>query len=183
MGENKALLPFGTSDAGMGESLIAYLFKKYAEIFGEVYLCCKKGDEELYSGIGGKILCEESEVFSPMIGLQASLERLQRKIFVVSVDCPFLQRKHFLRLEDAYLEDPRSIIYAKTEKNSHFLIGIYLPHILPALNETIKKMNYKMSYFVESCDSIGVYFEDEESFENLNTPSQYQNALSRMKNG
>lgn len=177
MGRNKALLPFGEL------SLLAYLFEKYKSIFGEVYLCSKKIYREEYEKIGAKILYEESEIFAPMIGLQASLKQLQKKVFFVTTDCPFLQERHFLALEDVFLKHSRSIVYAKTKNKSHFLIGIYSPCILPNLEEYIQKMDFKMSSFIQSCNAFALEFEDEESFENLNTPSEYQNALLRIKNG
>lgn len=173
MGKNKALLPFG------GSSLLAYLVEKYRAIFGEVYLCSKEDYRKDYEKIGAKILYEESEIFAPMIGLQASLKQLQRKIFFVTTDCPFLQERHFLALENAFLQYSKSIIYAKTKHKSHFLIGIYSPCILPILEKYIQKMDFKMSSFIKSCNAFALEFEDEESFENLNTPSEYQNALLR----
>lgn len=177
MGRNKALLPFGEL------SLLAYLVEKYRAIFGEVYLCSKENYRKDYEKIGAKILYEKSEIFAPMIGLQASLKQLQRKIFFVTTDCPFLQEKHFLALENAFLQYSKSITYAQTKHKSHFLIGIYLPCILPNLEVYIQKMDFKMSSFIDSSDALAVGFEDEESFENLNTPSEYQNALLRMQNG
>lgn len=177
MGKNKALLPFGEL------SLLAYLVEKYRGIFGEVFLCSKEDYRKDYEQIGANILYGKSRIFAPMIGLQASLEQLQKKVFFVTTDCPFLQEKHFLTLEDAFLRHSKSITYAQTNNKSHFLIGIYLPCILPILEEHISKMDFKMSFFVDSCDAFEVSFEDEASFENLNTPSEYQNALLRIKNG
>lgn len=177
MGRNKALLPFGE------QSLLDYLVEKYKGIFGKVYLCAKEENRKDYKEIRAEILYEESSIFAPMIGLQASLRQLQKKVFFVSTDCPFLQERHFLALEDAFLRYSKSITYAQTNNKSHFLIGIYLPCILPSLEVCIQKMDFKMSSFVESCDALAVSFEDEGSFENLNTPSEYQNALLRIKNG
>lgn len=177
MGRNKALLPFGEL------SLLSYLVQKYKGIFGQVFLCSKKDYAKDYQDIGAKILHEQSSIFAPMIGLQACLSQLKQKVFFVTTDCPFLKEEHFLALDYAFLQHSKSITYAQTNEKSHYLIGIYLPCILPTLEASIQKLDFKMSSFVDSCNGFAVRFEDEESFENLNTPSDYENALLRIQNG
>lgn len=177
MGRNKALLPFGK------HRLLGYLVEKYHRIFGQVFLCAKEEYAKSYASINAPILYEQSEIFAPMIGLHASLCQLQKKIFFTTTDCPFVQERHFCALNEAFLEHSSRITYAKTSQQSHFLIGIYLPSILPALEDLIQKEDFKMSSFIASCDGFGVNFDDEESFQNLNTPADYQNALLRIKDG
>ncbi|WP_027326934.1 molybdenum cofactor guanylyltransferase [Helicobacter pametensis] len=177
MGKNKALLPFGQM------TLLETLIIKYKQIFEEVYLCCKEGQKDLYRSLDAPLLLEESEIFSPMFGLQKALCSLHKSIFVVSVDCPFLLEEHFVRLKEHFIEEKYDIVYAQTAQKSHFLIGIYTPQILEALEEKILREDFRMSSFVLDQRNLPVIYEDESIFSNLNTPEDYDRALERMKYG
>lgn len=177
MGQNKALLSFGET------TLLKYLVEKYKKIFQSVYLSCKDEYREKYTDFDVPILIEKSPIYSPMIGLQTALEEMRDFTFVVSVDCPFLSKRHFIELEEKFLSHSNDIVYAKTPQKSHYLIGVYSKNILPSLKEKIEKRDFKMSSFVEAQRSEFVAFKDEESFMNLNTPYDYSLALERINHG
>ncbi len=177
MGQNKALLSF------KNQALLSYLIQKYKKIFKKVYLCCKEQNIKDYECFGAEMLIEKSEVFSPMIGLYTALEVLQKDSFIVTTDCPFLQQDHFARLEYAWENCEKKILYAKTQHKSHFLIGIYSPRVLAVLYECIQNQEFKLSFLMQKCASLGLEFDDEESFSNLNTQQDYQEALLRISDG
>lgn len=172
MGSNKALLPWGDS------ILVQEIFQKYSHWFKEVYCSCK--DVSVFAHFCSAFILENGRKFAPLVGICSSLEILKQSILVTTTDCPFLQKAHFQKLLLAHQASPQKIIYAKTAYQAHYLIGIYPIETLPILKQFLQKGEFKMSKILHAFESEEVFFEDEESFSNLNTPEEYQNLKGRF---
>lgn len=172
MGQDKSMLEFG------GMKMVEYMYQKCQKIFSSVYLSCKDGEK--FKRVTTHLLVENEGEFAPIFGLANAMEKLEsERIFVVSVDLPFLQKEHCQKI-CSYRFD---VVYAKTPKHSHYLCGVYHCCALPIMQEQIQKEDYKISTFVSKLSSFSVVFEDEEVFANLNTMQDYQEALRRLEHG
>ncbi|ANV98129.1 hypothetical protein BBW65_04635 [Helicobacter enhydrae] len=172
MGVNKALLQFGH------QTLVEYMYAKCHQLFAETYLVCK----EHYGLLDPRVILEPQGIFAPLVGINTAFETLKsQKIFVISVDVPFFSiaccRDMFVFLEQY------EIVFARSQGHSHYLCGFYDLAILPKLQAQLKQQNYRMSDLVSQTRHIGVFFDDEAMFANLNTPQDYQQALARIANG
>ena len=170
MGSNKALLDF------VSVPLVQYMHEKMQKYFREVYLVAK--DDVPFRGFSYHFIQEQSQIYAPLVGIQASLERMERAFFL-SVDTPFIGFKEIQALKEK--ADNEQILYAKTPYRSHFLCGIYHRSILPIVKNMIKEGDFRLSHLIERSNSKFVEFDDDEAFSNLNTPQDYQKALERMK--
>lgn len=170
MGSNKALLEF------CHRPLVEYMYEKMQKIFDEVYLVCK--DDSVFSGFSHLVIQEQSKIYAPIFGIEAVLQRLER-VFFISVDTPFIQKDQIEKLLQAMGDE--QILYAKTPKKSHFLCGIYHQSIMSKVKEMIKKEDFRMAHLISQTQSVFVEFLEENAFDNLNTPLEYQNALKRIE--
>lgn len=170
MGSNKALLEF------CNRPLVQYMYERMQKIFESVYLVAK--DNTPFEGFSHLFIQEQSKIYAPLIGIQASLWKMQR-VFFLSVDTPFIQEKYIKEMLEKMGDE--QILYAKTQNKSHFLCGIYHQSILSIVGEMIEKEDFKMSHLISQTKSAFVEFEDEEAFANLNTPLEYQKALKRIE--
>lgn len=172
MGSNKALLPFN------GAILAQYMYERMQKIFENVFLVAK--DSSPFSSFAPSFIQESGEIYAPLIGIERALESLrEQRVFFLSVDTPFITRAEIDLLFENVGEE--QIFYAKTPLKSHFLCGIYQQSTLSIIKEMIEKEDFKMSQLISRVKSGFVEFEDEESFSNLNTPQDYQNALKRLE--
>lgn len=177
MGTNKSLLIFNQ------KPILAYLLEKYKKIFKKVYLCCKVQHLACYQEFDTSILIEVGQDFSPMFGLYTSLSLLGEDIFIVPVDCLFLEKRHFEIFDKQWNQLSCEILYAQTKNYAHYLTGIYSPYILESLQDSIEQKEYRLSCLMQKCLSKKLEFDDEESFSNLNTPLEYNNAILRFNDG
>jgi molybdenum cofactor guanylyltransferase len=93
MGEDKALLPFSSSN-----SLTQYQYERLKPFFKEIYLSSKINkfnfleDESL-------ILDENKEIFSPILALNTIFNKLKKqKVFIITVDTPFVSIESISKL-------------------------------------------------------------------------------------
>lgn len=170
MGSNKALLEFSH------RPLAQYMYEKMQKIFAEAYLVAK-GDTP-FKGFSHQFIQEENKIYAPLIGIEASLQRLNQAFFV-SVDTPFISKEVIEQMLERVGDE--QILYAKSKQKSHFLCGIYHQSILPIVKEMIEKEDFKMSSLISQVKSAYIEFEDESIFDNLNTPNEYQKALKRIE--
>jgi len=88
MGEDKALLPFSPF-----KTLTEFQYTRLQEIFKNVYISCK--DKKKFDFEANFIEdLQNSEIYAPTSGFIAAFNRLKEdKIFVLSVDTPFVSHK------------------------------------------------------------------------------------------
>lgn len=181
--ESKIFLPFGN------KSLVAYQFEKMQEIFPKVFISCKENQREsikqslLDSADCKKEKCnfseifiaEKEEAFAPIFGILSALQETKsEKIFVLSCDCPLVKPKTI----DILCKNSKDyeITCAKDSTNIHYLVGVWSASLLPILRESIENNNFKLQN-LSSLASIKSIFFDRAEFLNINTKSDYKDAL------
>jgi len=173
MGEDKALLAFGEED-----SLSHYQYKKLKKLFHTVYLS-SKGDKFNFSA---PILHDCYEESSPLVALISIFETLScDTVFVLSVDAPFIDATIIEPLITQMQKDD-DVCIAKSPHGIEPLCGCYKRSMLPKAKEALDAKNHKLTHLLENLQTRYVYFEESAYFSNLNHPSEYQEALKRVKN-
>jgi molybdopterin-guanine dinucleotide biosynthesis protein A len=175
MGEDKALLPFGDF-----KTLTEYQLHKLQPHFDHIYISCKNKNKFNFEAN----FIEDNPSYhdsSPLIALLSSFQKLQcQNLFVISVDTPFIQAKHFHSLYHYHDKQIQAIV-AETISGTHPLCALYT--INPFLLNSVLKKKYKMTDYLAGINTHFVNFEDESLFANLNFQEEYQKALKRNKNG
>jgi len=170
MGRDKAFLPFKKT------TLIEYQYRKMKKIFKNVYISTKT---DKFS-FNADFIFDDAEIFSPAIALKSVLEQLrEEKVFVVSVDAPFIKQNDIYTLYSALNNHEAAV--AKTKSGTQPLCAIYTKKVLPKLESMLAEDIHKLNYLLKNCDCVYVDFEDEESFLNLNRPDEYELALSKAE--
>ena len=173
MGVDKALLPFGSCP-----TLTEFQLNKFSPYFKSIYISCKNRDKFNFEANFIEDL-NKFEDFAPYVGLISVFEKIgSEKIFVLSVDVPFFDIKHFKKLYNS-LEDHEAVI-AKSPNGTQPLCAIYTKKILPILKKLANQKRYRFAYLFEKIDVKFVEFEDEKIFTNLNTPQEYEKAIQTL---
>lgn len=172
MGHNKALLPFGGYP-----TLAQFQYERLSGLFSEVYIVCK--DPALF-GFTAHIIAEPYETYAPTAGFVAMFEALSApKVFVLSVDTPFVTQAHIQALIEANAPQYDAII-AQTLQGTHPMCGIYSKKLLSQFETMLQEENHKLGMLLQEVDTKWVAFEDEEAFFNLNHPHEYEAALKKV---
>lgn len=172
MGQDKALLPFGTYP-----SLAEFQYQRLSQLFKHVYISCKRDKFDFQAKLIEDL--PYKNVSAPTLGFISSFRYLQSaRIFVISVDTPFLGEKEIVELvaEDAMNLDA---VIAKTAQGMHPLCGIYHRSLLPTFETMLEEGNHRLGKFLKNVNTRFVSFEDEVVFSNLNHPHEYEAALRR----
>jgi molybdenum cofactor guanylyltransferase len=176
MGENKALLPFADKP-----TLTQYQFEKLQKSFKDVYISTK--EPNLFNEIDAMFIVESEymDIFAPTVGFVSAFKQLknQEAIFVVSVDTPFINETIFSQLIKCNFNDYDAVI-VRTPKGIHPLCGIYSRSIEPALKNMLVTNDHKLGKLLSKSNVKYVDVAEELLF-NMNTPKDYQDALSRVK--
>lgn len=167
MGENKALLPFGSES-----SLILFQYKRLVKMFDRVYINAKDITfnfeylhiEDLYK-----------DIYSPANALYSVVKKLNEPFFVISVDTPFVNRDICKALYEKSQNKTLSTI-ASSDKKIHPLCALYTTDILPPLEDMLKNDMHKLQYMIKQIPHEIVEFNEEKYFFNLNTQSEYKEA-------
>jgi len=175
MGEDKALLPFSNYN-----TLIEYQFARLSKIFKNVYISAKSADK-FPSHLQQYVIDDvESETFAPTTGFLAIFNRLSdERFFIISVDTPFVTEGE---IEQIILAQSKEfdVILAKTEDKEHYMCGIYRRSLMPYFEEMLQKNEHRLSRLIKNAKAKYLFFENEASFMNLNTPSEYAEAKRKI---
>lgn len=169
MGTNKALLPLH------GTPLISYQYHRLASLFPQVYISAKAPLFDL------PFICEDSALFSPLVGIKASFEALQSpRIFFICVDTPFITESSIKKLLDS--APPSSLVhFAKSHAKSHYLTSLWHRDALPLIKHAIESQDYKLAHLItpllHTHRASFLEYNNPQEFLNLNTPQDYQTAL------
>ncbi len=173
MGQDKSLLPFGNCD-----SLAEYQYKRLSKLFDNVYISAKENKFDFDTNVIEDASTET--VFAPTAGFEAMFSQLQdERIFVLSVDTPFVDKKEIRRLLDNDNQTLDAVI-AKTASGSHPMCGIYHRSLLPAFKTMLEEDNHRLGQLLKISKTEFVMFENEEAFANLNHPHEYEAALRTL---
>ncbi len=172
MGEDKALLPF----AGFS-TLTEYQYTRLSQIFSNVYITCK--DKSKFSFNANFIEDENNtSVFAPTFGFISAFHTLDvQRIFVFSVDTPFITQKEIQKIVLADSSVSSDVTIAKTDEGIQPLCGIYHKTLQAKFSQMLKENNHKLGYLLKNSKTSYVYFPDKKPFLNMNHPQDYKKAL------
>jgi len=173
MGEDKALLPFGTFD-----TLAQYQLHHLQNYFKDVYISSKTKSK--FDFEANFIEDIPSEVYAPTPAFIASLEHTQGDIFVVSVDTPFIDAIVIEKLF-AHKNKGFDAIVATTDKGTHPMCGIYSYKLLQTFKKMLLEDNHRLGYLLKTINTKYVHFDNEALFKNLNHPHEYKEAVASLR--
>jgi molybdopterin-guanine dinucleotide biosynthesis protein A len=174
MGSDKSLLPFGDYD-----SLAQYQFERLQPLFKRVCISAKESNKfDFPADIIPDIV--ETGIFAPTAGFVSVFEHLSDdRVFVLSVDTPFVDEAVIQRLIDADSEELDAVV-AETATGNHPMCGIYHRSLLREFKAMLAEDNHRMGTLLKKSKIRFVTFDDEAPFANLNHPHEYEAALSRL---
>ena len=130
MGQDKALLPFGSCN-----SLAEYQYRRLSELFSHVYISTKEDKFDFAADIIEDL--PSQKVFAPTAGFEAMFKKLKdERLFVMSVDTPFVGEREIRKLLESDHEELDAVI-AKTASGTHPMCGIYHRSLLPSFERPI----------------------------------------------
>lgn len=166
MGEDKALLPFFSYN-----TLTQYQYEKFKPFFKKVYISSKidKFDFE------PNLILDKGEIYSPIVALQTIFNKLkdEKKIFIISVDTPFVKIDTISNLVDNSLN--YDIVVPQTEK-IHNLCGVFDKSCSLLINEMLSNDTHKVGFLLKKSKTKIITCSDEDEFMNLNDPKTYKKA-------
>ena len=172
MGEDKAILPFANFS-----TLTEFQYSRLSKIFKNVYITTK--DKNKFNFKANFILDhkEDEITFAPTAGFISTFETLKtKKIFVISVDAPFVDKKiieNLLRKD----RDENDATIAQTDRGIEPMCGIYHDSLLDSFKNMQKNNIHKLSFLLKNAKTEFIHFKNEQAFLNLNFPHQYKEAL------
>ena len=172
MGEDKALLPFGSFN-----TLVEFQHNRLSEIFTKVMISWKSEKVQF----GAESIFDKtkfSKISAPTIGLFSILESAESDYtFIISVDTPFFGKDEVKRLT-AEIPNDFDVICPISIKGVEPLVAIYHKRVFKKIDYMIKAKNYKLSLLLQHLDTKYVKFEDRKAFINLNYQADYKRAVS-----
>ena len=179
MGEDKALLPFGSFP-----TLTEYQYSRLSKIFTHVYISCKEKNKFDFAKNDSTIHFIEDlpslETYAPTIGFLSAFNYLQTSsLFAISVDSPFINKTIIKAIMNADTKNNDATV-AKTVNGVQPLCGIYHSSLEIPFQEMQKTDNHKLGFLLKNSKTLYVDFTDEDPFLNLNHPHEYKTALKRI---
>ena len=169
MQQDKSLMPFGKYP-----SLIEYQYKKLITIFSSVYISSKSNKFGDFFPPTNLIL-DTNTTYSPMIALEAILKKFEQKVFIITVDTPFVSSQTIHTLTKK--SQDFALTLAKSGDRVHNLCGVFEPSLLEPIRECLQKDIHKIGYLQKIATSNIVGFDNHDEFININTREEYQRAL------
>ncbi len=173
MGQDKSLLPFGGYS-----SLAEYQYRRLSKLFTNVYISTKEDKFDFAADI---IQDSPSQnIFAPTAGFNSMFKKLKdERIFVLSVDTPFVGEEEIRRLLESDNEELDAVI-ARTASGSQPMCGIYHRSLMPSFEQMLKEGNHRLGQLLKKSKTLFVDFNDERPFANLNHPHEYEEALKSL---
>ena len=174
MGEDKALLPFGTFP-----TLTEYQLCKLQKIFSSVYISCKYHkkfdfDANFIEDNGA------NEIYAPTLGFLSVFQELkEEKFFVISVDTPFIKEatiRKILNTDTKHFDASIASCNSKLQP----LCGIYHRSLESKFEEMLQNKDHKLAALLNTSKNQILNFKEEHEFLNLNKPDDYKQALSLL---
>ncbi len=173
MGEDKSLLPFAAFS-----TLAEYQHSRLSKIFKNVYISTKESRK--FNFPAKFILDNTQEIYAPTTGFVAAFRQLKaEKIFVISVDAPFVNKNEIDTIVLADKQNDDATV-AKTNAGLQPLCGIYHRSLLSSFIKMQEEDNHKLGFLLKNSKSNYIHFNDEKAFLNLNHPHEYKEALEML---
>ena len=171
MGKDKALLPFADCD-----TLSEFQYNKLSALFDRVYISSKEDKFDFKA----RVITDRYEESSPLVGIISLFETLDAdKLFILSVDAPFIDEK-VIDVLLKYRDNKCDAIIAQSPSGVQPLCGIYKRSILPLAQKHFKEGNHRLNHLLKEADTEFVSFKDDVPFTNLNHPHEYESALKNL---
>lgn len=165
MGEDKALLPFSSSN-----SLIQYQYERLKPYFKETFVSSKIDKFDFQANI----IFDKGEEFSPIVALETILESIDsKKVFIITVDTPLVKIESIEKLINKSANF--DILVAQTEK-IHNLCGVFDKNVLSQIKKMLCEDIHKVGFLLKNVNTSTINFDDENEFINLNDKSEYNRA-------
>ncbi|RUM63015.1 MAG: molybdenum cofactor guanylyltransferase MobA [Sulfurimonas sp.] len=175
MGEDKSGLPFGGYD-----SLLQYQYERLRTIFASVSVATKRTKVLPFSCPVIEDAHSSEAVYAPTAGFVALFEALQEeRVFVLSVDAPFVSRDEIGTLL-AHDHEHYDATIARTIGGMHPMCGIYHRSLQGTFQTMFRAGEHRLGAMLQRVRTCFVDFEQEAAFANLNYPHEYENALQRV---
>ncbi|MDY0120814.1 MAG: molybdenum cofactor guanylyltransferase MobA [Sulfurimonas sp.] len=178
MGEDKALLPFGTYN-----TLTEFQYHRLKKIFKDVFISCKSKEKFSFDAPFIEDI-PTSQAFAPTAGFVASFHALtSQAFFAISVDAPFIDEKIIATLiqSDKEAWDVDATI-ARSSHGMEPMCGIYHRSLQGEFEKMLQEDNHKLGFLLKNVKTNFVSFEESQPFSNLNHPHEYKEALKFLKN-
>lgn len=170
MGTDKAFLPF------RGKHLIDTPIEILTSIFSNVILSVR--DPNDYSGYALPKVADLYESIGPMGGICSVLKSGYSQVFCVACDMPYLNAPLITHLCNDPGYDAVIPVFRGREEVLH---AIYSDRLIPHFEEAIRSKRYKITDALISArvqliseDEIRRFDPDGRSFQNVNTPADYE---------
>ncbi|MBL0707500.1 MAG: molybdenum cofactor guanylyltransferase MobA [Sulfurimonas sp.] len=171
MKEDKSLLPF----AGF-KTMSEFQYSRLSKIFEKVYISCKDKDKFDFEANFIQDI-KTNSIFAPTAGFIAIFQELKaERFFALSVDAPFVGKKHIDALFDKDTPNLDATI-AKTEFGIEPMCGIYHRSLEYKFLKMLQDNDHKLTPLLRSSKTQFVNFNDKKAFLNLNHPHEYREAL------
>ena len=168
MGEDKALLPFGSYT-----TLSEYQYRRLQKMFTNVYISTKNPEKFPFQA---DFILDESDVYAPTSGFVSIFHTLStERFFVLGVDMPFVNQKIITSLYESDMQNSDATL-ALSCHGVESLCGIYHRSLQVRFEEMLQKNLHRLRSMLESVSTILVSFSQEDAFLNLNKPHEYQKA-------
>jgi molybdenum cofactor guanylyltransferase len=169
MGEDKSLLPFGSS-----KSLTQYQYDRLKPYFKNIYLSSKVNKFDFVNE-NEIIFDENKDIFSPILALQTIFKIINnQKVFIITVDTPFVSVESISKLVQESKDV--DICVAKTEK-IHNLCGVFSSNISESINTMIESDIHKIGYLLRNNNTLLIDLPNDDEFMNINNKDDYLNSL------
>lgn len=171
MGEDKALLPFGSF-----KTLTQFQLHRLQKIFKNVYISCR--DARKFDFEASFIEDVRTEgIFAPTAGFVAIFAELQEeRFFVLSVDAPFVGEEEIHNIFQNDTQESDATV-ARVFCEVQPMCGIYHRSLEKEFRTMLKTDTHKLGFLLKNSKTTYVDFEDEKPFVNLNHPHEYEEAL------
>lgn len=171
MGEDKALLPFGSF-----KTLTEFQLHRLQKIFKNVYISCKNSDKFDFNAEFIEDIATD-ETFAPTAGFVAIFEKLKdESIFVISVDTPFVGKEEILKILQKDLPHANATV-ANLASGIQPMCGVYHRSLEKEFRAMLKNNTHKLGFLLKNSNTLYVDFQDEKPFLNLNHRHEYIEAL------
>jgi len=178
MGQDKALLPFGT------EALAERLYRVLEATCSEVVVI--RDPQKGFPVAGARVVGDRYPDRGPLEGIATGLEQVQaERAVVVACDMPFVGRDVLTFLQA--FDPEASLVIPRTERGLEPLLAVYARHLLPELRRLldagerrIRAIAEGLSYRELPMSLLADIDPDGRAFWNLNHPEAYQAALRAL---
>lgn len=174
MGEDKSLLPFGTSN-----TLAQFQYERLKKFFKKIYISSKINKFDFLEQ-QNLILDKNQEIYSPILALETIFEKfINKKVFIITVDTPLVS---IASIETIISESSNvDICIAQTQK-IHSLCGVFSSNINTTIKSMINQDIHKIFYLVKNSKSKIIEFSDDNEFVNINNKNEYYKTIEYINN-